>query len=402
MLDASTIERAAETYDTPLYLYDSDGLQARVGLLNRSFDAKLLYAVKANANVEILKALRPWIDGLDIASSGELDQALRVGFIPEQLSFAAPGKSVAALETAVDARVGCISVDSVAEIDTVARIARDRGTRSQVSLRINPSTKLHAFGVSMSGAPSVFGFDEECIDTAVAAIGRHRDVIECIGPHIYPGTQCLSPRALVRAFTAALDIAEAMSTRHGVKVTRINAGGGIGVPYRSADEPIDIAQLGRHMNRAFEKFRAAMGRNIEWVMELGRAVVAESGVYIARVVDRRVSRGRTFVVLEGGMNHFALPSRCEFDRVENVSRADAPLVQCTLTGPLCTPLDTFGSDVALADPRPGDLIALAAAGAYGYAFSPLLFLGHATPVEVMHDRGELRVIRARRTLDQLD
>ncbi|MDP2269480.1 MAG: alanine racemase [Archangium sp.] len=376
-LTAEAAGALAQQHGTPFYFYDLPVLHERVLRAKTALPATLLYAVKANPNAELVRSLHGLVGGLDVSSLGEVELALRCGWRAEQLSFAGPGKTPHELQQAVERGV-LISVESLRELSAVAAM----GKRARVRLRLNPSHRTQAYRVSMIGGPSPFGIDEEELALATEHLRRHAAAIDFDGVHVHPGGQCTSVGAFAAAAAATLDLVE----RLGLPVRTVNFGGGFGV--LGSGEELDIEACGRRLGTMLEKFRAATGQKFEAVLELGRWLVGPAGLYVARVVSEKRSRGKHFVMLDGGMNHHLgatghlAPEDAPRVTVMNLSRPDAPMTTRTIAGPLCTPLDTFG-EVELPEPEVGDLLAVTNSGAYGYSFSPLLFLGHPAPAEAV-------------------
>lgn len=371
-LTSEAADELAAKHGTPFYFYDLEILRERVERAKKALPATLLYGVKANPNEEVVRSLHGLVSGLDVSSLGELELGLRCGFTPEQLSFVGPGKTPRELEQAV-ARGVLISVESIRELDAVAALGR----RAKVRLRLNPLQRTQAYRVPMIGGPSPFGIDEEELASAV----QHLEKVDFDGIHVHPGGQCTSVGAFAAAAAATLDLAE----RVGIPVRTVNFGGGFGV--LGPGDELDVEAVGRKLGSMLEKFRASTGQDVEAVLELGRWLVGPAGLYVTRVVSEKRSRGQHFVILDGGMNHHLgatghlAPGDAPRMPLLNLTRPDASRVTRTIVGPLCTPLDTFG-ELELPEPRVGDLLAVTGAGAYGYSFSPLHFLGHPLPVEV--------------------
>ncbi|MDP1825881.1 MAG: alanine racemase [Archangium sp.] len=394
MITADDAQALAEQHGTPFYLYELSVLRERARRLRAAMPATLLYAVKANPNEAVLRALHGLVDGLDVASLGELELALRCGWAPQQLSFAGPGKTQHELEAAIRHGV-LLSVESIRELDALSpslpELSRSRGgegrgegkpqPRPRLRLRLNPSLRAQAYRVPMIGGPSPFGIDEEELALATDHLLRHASTIDFDGIHVHPGGQCTSVGAFSAAAAATLDLAEQVHRR--IPVRTINFGGGFGV---LGSEELDVEAAGKRLGAMLEKYRASTGQALEAVVEPGRWLVAPAGLYVARVVSEKRSRGKHFVVLDGGMNHH-LGATGHLGKLDlplvNLSRPGAPRVMRTVVGPLCTPLDTLGADVELAEPQLGDLIGVRGSGAYGYSFSPLHFLGHPLPAEVV-------------------
>lgn len=380
-LTPEAAQSLAERHGTPFYFYDLEVLRARAHRARAALPATLLYAVKANPNPELVRALHGSVAGLDVSSLGEMDLATRCGWAPGQLSFVGPGKTPLELAQAVTRGV-LVSVESVRELDAVAAL----GTRARVRLRLNPAQRPQAYRVPMIGGPSPFGIDEEELGLAVEHLRQHAALLELDGLHVHPGAQCTSVGAFASAAAATLDLAEQLHRVHGLPVLRVNFGGGFGV--LGPGQELDVEAVGQRLGAMLAKFRAATGQALEAVLELGRWLVGPAGLYVARVVSEKRSRGKHFIILDGGLNHHLgatghlAPDDAPRMPLVNLSRPQAARVTRTVVGPLCTPLDSFG-EVELPEPQVGDLIGVVGAGAYGYSFSPLLFLGHPLPAEIV-------------------
>lgn len=379
-LSAADAEALAEKHRTPFYFYDLQVLRERVERARSALPATLLYAVKANPHPRLVRDLRGRVGGLDVSSSGELELALRCGFTPSQLSFAGPGKTPEELAHAAALGV-IVSVESIRELDALATM----GKPVRVRLRLNPVQRAQAYRVPMIGGPSPFGIDEEELPLAVEHLRKHGSALEFEGVHVHPGGQCTSVGAFAAAAAATLELAERLPRDHGLPLKSVNFGGGFGV--LGPEEELDVEAAGKRLGSMLEKFRAATKQNIEAVLDLGRWIAGPAGLYVARVVSEKQSRGKHFVILDGGLNHHlgATPHLAPRDaprvRMLNLSRPGAPRVTRTIAGPLCTPLDTFG-ELQLPEPQVGDLLAVVNSGAYGFSFSPLQFLSHPLPEEV--------------------
>lgn len=384
LLDASRAEALAAAHGTPLYVYDAEVLRARARLARRALPARVLFAVKANPHPGVLRALHGGVDGLDVASGGELAAGFAAGWPGAALSFAGPGKREGELMEAV-ARGVLVAVESPRELAAVSRLARARGVRARVRVRVNLREPARAFRVEMAGGPSPFGVDEEALPGALDAL-RGDDALGFEGLHVHPGAQCTGVAGYARAAAAALDVAARVEQEQGLAVPALNLGGGLGV--LAPGDELDVVAVGRRLAVMRAKYEAAMGHALELLVEPGRWLAGPAGVYVTRVVSEKVSRGAHFVVLDGGLHqHLSATGRLAPPGaprlpVVNLSRPDAALVTRTLVGPLCTPLDSLG-EVTLPEPRVGDLVGVLGSGAYGPTFSPLRFLGHPPPAEVL-------------------
>jgi diaminopimelate decarboxylase len=389
--------------DRPFFLYDMRLVERRILRLRERLgpDFQLYYAVKANPNPEILKLLDGWVDGADVSSARELELSLEAGFDPASISFAGPGKTDAELRLAVQKRIGSISIESLNELRRVDRVAGESGETANVSLRINPVRIVKEFAIKMGGKSSQFGIDEEQAGNFFNTLSGC-PYCRFVGIHVYSGTQCLNADALAGNFKNTLELVRTAVSEFGAEPNFVNFGGGFGIPYHENQSPLDEASVCNSFRSAFSDFPKSIGRpDLTGILELGRYLIAEAGIYAARIVDVKISRGRTFCVLEGGMNHH-LPASGNFGQVirknfiiRSLSKPDsAPREEVTLVGPLCTSLDLMGDRILLAKPDIGDWIGFLNSGAYAYTASPLLFLSHEPPLEWMAGPdGRVREIR---------
>lgn len=390
----------AEEHGTPLYVYDRAVLAAALEELRAAVpDAvELFYSVKANPAPAVLEGFVERGLGLEVASAGELDRAIAAGCGVGRIVFAGPGKSGVELERAVDAGVGEIHVESAGEAERLAAIARRAGRVAPVVLRVNPAGDVEGAAIRMGGRPSPFGIDEEALDPVVDRVVAE-PALDLLGVHLYVGTQILDAGALVQHAHHAVRVARRVAERGATAIRSVDLGGGLGVPYFAHESPLDLDAYGSGLSAviadAREDPRLSAAR---WILEPGRFLVAEAGLYVVRVIDVKVSRGETFVVVDGGMHHHlaasgnlgqAIPRAFPIvvpDRLE-----EAPIEPVHVVGPLCTPLDVLGRNVSLPRLEPGDLVAVLQSGAYARSASPLGFLSRPEPPEVwVGEWGETR------------
>lgn len=373
---------------TPMFLYDRALIDARIAALRAALPpgVRLSYAMKANPMPEVVAHLGARVDAVDIASGGELAVAAAAGVDPARISFAGPGKRDGELAAAIEAGV-LLNVESAGELARAVAIGRACGRTVRAALRINPDFELKGSGMRMGGGARPFGVDAEAAPDVLRAMRTAGVAFE--GFQIFAGSQNLDADRLIDAQAATLALAARLATSAPGPVRHLNMGGGFGVPYFPADRPLDLARVGAALGRALA-VRPAVLAGAEVTIELGRYLVAEAGVYVARVVDVKSSRGTRYAVLDGGLHHqlaasgnFGTVLRRNYPLV-NASRFDAAAAgPVTVVGPLCTPLDLLGDAVALPETRVGDLVALFLAGAYGRSASPSRFLGHPEPAEAL-------------------
>lgn len=399
----------ADRFGTPFYLYDMDAALAHLGRLRAALPERvdLFYCVKANPNREVLSAFRPHVDGLDISSAGEIDIAVACGFEPARMSFAGPGKTDSDIARSIAAGTGILSLESIVSIRRKAALVPP-GQRLGITLRINPLEVPPEFAMRMGGAPSQFGIPEEEAGEAIRlALAEPRLALR--GLHVYSGTQCLSVPAIEANIARTLDLCERLSEEHDLRPEIVNLGGGFGVPYFEGQAALDPADVGAAVTRAIRGADRPRLGSARFVLELGRYLIGSFGAYVARVVEVKESRGKRFTILDGGMNH-CFPATGNFGQVVkknypvvNLSAASRDVRRSPprepepqeICGPMCTPLDSMARAVRLPPSEEGDLIAFLRAGAYAFSASPLLFLSHDTPVELVRRDGAIVVGRDR-------
>lgn len=384
------VDRLADRVgSTPFFVYDRRLITARVELLRSILpaDIHLSYAIKANPMPAVVQHLSGLVDGLDVASAQEMQVALDTTTPPNKVSFAGPGKTVAELRQAVAAGV-TIEMESETELRRIAELGSRLGLRPRVAVRVNPDFELKGSGMRMGGGPQQFGIDAERVPSVVReAIALDLDFL---GFHIFAGSQNLRADILADAQRKTVALAVQLSHTTGQTLRYLNIGGGFGIPYTVRDQPLDLAPIGANLHDLMENVvRPQLGAT-KVAIELGRYIVGEAGVYITRVVDKKESRGRTFLVVDGGLHH-QLAASGNFGQVIRrnypvaiANRLNDTLVErATVVGCLCTPLDMLGDDLPLPKAEIGDLVAVFMAGAYGLTASPTAFLSHPYPSEVL-------------------
>ena len=384
------LSRLAERVGTtPFFAYDRALLSRRVAELRQALppDLKLSYAVKANPMPAVVQHLARLVDGLDVASAGELKVALDAPVAPEHVSFAGPGKRSAELTQAVAAGV-TIELESAGEARRVVEIGQRLGITPRVAIRVNPDFDLKASGMRMGGGAQQFGVDAEQVPALLAELRSAG--IDALGFHIFAGSQNLRADLICETQRKTVELALRLIGDHAPALRYLNLGGGFGLPYFERDQPLDLPAIGAHLGTLLaEQIRPRLGAT-RVAIELGRYLVGEAGVYVTRVVDRKVSRGKTFLVVDGGLHHqlaasgnFGQVIRRNFP-VALARGVDAPPTEtANVVGCLCTPLDLLGDEAALPAAQVGDLIVVFLAGAYGLTASPTAFLGHPAPPEVL-------------------
>ena len=379
---------AARLGRTPFYVYDRSLLDARVAQLRAALPRaiKLHYAMKANPMPALVCHMARRVDGIDVASAGELLVALDAGADPREISFAGPGKTEAELHQAVAAGI-LINVESFRELPVLAAAQAVLGLPARVAVRVNPDFELKSSGMKMGGGPKQFGVDAEQVPELLAEIGRAGLAFE--GFHLFAGSQNLKPDAIIEAQQKSFALACRLAEHAPSPVRFLNLGGGFGIPYFPGEQPLDLTPIGANLADLVEQAKTALPQ-AEIVIELGRYFVGEAGLYVAKVLDRKVSRGLTYLVTDGGLHHH-LSASGNFGQVIRknypaaiANRMDASEMETvSVVGPLCTPLDLLADRMSLPAAEPGDLVAIYQSGAYGATASPQRFLGHPAVIEAL-------------------
>ncbi len=373
---------------TPFYAYDRARLSERVALLRRCLppEIQLHYAMKANPMPAVVQHMAGLVDGIDVASGGELRVALDTTMDPGHISFAGPGKGDRELRCAIAAGV-VLNLESAGEMERAAVIGNALGIAPKVAVRVNPDFELKSSGMKMGGGPKQFGVDAEQVPAMLQRMAALE--LDFHGFHIYSGSQNLKVAALQEAhektFALALRLAEAAPRAPRL----LNIGGGFGIPYFPGEERLDLESVGANLAHLLPDVSQRLPE-AAIVIELGRYLVGEAGIYVARVIERKVSRGQVFLVCDGGLHHH-LSASGNFGQVIRKNYPVAignrmhggPRETASVVGPLCTPLDLLADQMGLAQAGPGDLVVVFQSGAYGLTASPAAFLGHAPALEVL-------------------
>ena len=370
---------------TPFYAYDRAAISERMALLRETLpdEVHIHYAVKANPMPDVVRLLGGLVDGLDVASAGELRIALASGIDAHTISFAGPGKTDHELKQAIEAGI-TINVESERELERIARIG---GTRARVAVRVNPDFELKSSGMKMGGGPKPFGIDAERMPGVLAQIDHLH--LEFQGFHIFAGAQNLRADAIHETQRKSIELAARLAEYAPSPIRLLNIGGGFGIPYFPGEQRLDIAAVGTGLAQLLPEVRRGLPE-AQLVLELGRYIVGEAGIYVCRVIDRKLSRGHVFLVTDGGLHHHLAAS----GNFGQVIRKNYPVVignrvvgaereTVSVVGPLCTPLDILAENMEMAKANVGDLVVVFQSGAYGLTASPVGFLSHPAPAEVL-------------------
>lgn len=379
---------AAQVGQTPFYAYDRRLLTLRMTELRAALPAgiRVHYAIKANPMPALVGHMAGIADGLDVASAGEMRVALDAGSPPQAISFAGPGKRRTELEQAVAAGV-LLNVESFREVRELADISSRLGWPARVAVRVNPDFELKSSGMKMGGGPKQFGVDAEQVPDLLHEIGQLGLAFE--GFHLFAGSQNLKAEAIVEAQQKSFELALRLADHSPSAVKSLNLGGGFGIPYFPGETHLDLAPIGANL----AEIVSAAGQRLpeaELTLELGRYLVGEAGIYVCRVIDRKLSRGLVFIVTDGGMHHHLAASgnfgqviRKNYPVAVGNRMAEGAGEATSVVGPLCTPLDLLADRVSLPPAMPGDLVVVYQSGAYGPSASPAAFLHHPSSVEVL-------------------
>ena len=376
----------ARAGETPLFAYDLGIVQAQVARLRAALPSGVAvhYAMKANPFAPLLAAMVGLVDGIDVASHGELTTALGAG--AREISFAGPGKRDAELEAAIRAGI-TVNIESEGEFSRALAIGDKAGIVPRLAVRVNPDFDLRGSGMRMGGGARPFGVDADRVPGLVKSLIAHG--ADWRGFHIFPGSQALDPAAIIEAQAATVALAARLSDSAGATPPLVNLGGGFGVPYFAHDVPLDVEAVGAALGDTLTRRPAALA-DTRFAIELGRWLVAEAGVYLTQVVDRKESHGQIFLIVDGGLHH-QLAASGNFGTVVRrnypvgiVRRFGEPATETvSIVGCLCTPLDRLADRIALPRAEVGDLVAIFLAGAYGATASPSAFLGHGPAAETL-------------------
>ena len=390
LIGGMRISLLAARYGTPLFVYDRAVVEKKYLALRHALPGRfaISYSVKANPNPAFLRCFLEKGCGLEIASAGEFHLARNVGCPLEKIVFAGPGKTEAELKLVITQGIGAIHAESALEIDRISAISREAGQRTRVALRVNPNEAGQGGAMHMGGKSAPFGVDEEQMDPLALRIASDPH-LEFWGIHLFAGTQILDHKLLLDQYRKGLEIGRHAAALLGAPLATLDFGGGLGIPYFPGDSELDMRQLGAGQEELFESVTDSCFANTKFMVEPGRFLVGEAGVYVTRITDIKTSRGKKYVILDGGMNHHLAAS----GNLGQVIKRNFPMAilnkldiaeteTVDVVGPLCTPLDTLGRSVTWPPAEVGDLVGIFQSGAYALTASPVGFLSHPSPPEV--------------------
>lgn len=404
-IQGQSVVEIAQTYGTPLFVYDAGVIVSQLALLRKTLPDRfsISYSVKANPCAAAIKLFLAQGCGLEVASLGEFWQAIAAGCQPQDIIFAGPSKTEKELKDAIAQGVGEIHAESMTELARIGRISYALGKRANVAIRVNPTSEAQGGAMQMGGKPTPFGIDEEQLDDALCFIASE-SALNFRGIHLFTSTQVLDAEVLLAQYRKGVEIAQYVAQYLDMPLDTLDFGGGLGIPYFARDRALDLDTLRVGLNDLMAEIEDDRYlRDTQFLVEPGRFLVGECGLYIARINDIKVSRGKTFAILDGGMHHHLAASGNLGQVIKRnypiaaVSSLDSPpdsLVE--VVGPLCTPLDTIARNIRLPKLQIGDLIGVFQSGAYAKTASPMGFLSHPTPPEIWIEEGMVSLASKRR------
>ena len=390
------VEEIVEKEGSPLYIYSKKALVERIRAYREAFAAHptlVAYAMKANGNLAILSLLAKEGAGIDVVSGGELFRARKAGVPADKIVFAGVGKSREEIAYALKEKILMFNVESQDELDHISEVAVALGTQAPVALRVNPDVdpKTHPY-ISTGMKKSKFGIP---VERAVAEYQRASTLpgIKIVGIHQHIGSQLTEIAPFRDAFDRLLAFHAELS-RAGIKVTHLDLGGGLGIRYRSEEppSPADLAAL------VLPRVRDL---GVTLVLEPGRSIVGNAGILVTRVLYRKNTAVKSFVIGDAGMNDLLRPSLygAHHDLLP-VRETKGETIKGDLVGPICETGDFLATDREMPDFAAGDLIAVMSAGAYGFSMASN-YNARPRPAEILVDGSSYRVVRDRESFEDL-
>jgi diaminopimelate decarboxylase len=399
----------AAEYGTPTYVYDGDWLLENLRALREALHPELevFFSLKSNPNRGVYDVLHSAGARAEVSSLAELRTVLEAGTEPADIVFLGPGKSPREIEACVEAGIYAIVCESFSELDQIERAARERDVRQRVLLRVNPALSIAGSRLTMGGKPRQFGIDEAAVLEAGPKLAglAHADVA---GVHVYLGTRILDAEVVVKNTRYILDLADRIAEATNIRLDAVDIGGGLGVPYFENESELDVAALAKDLNPLLDEF-ASTHPGTRLIMESGRFLTAPGGTYLMRVRHTKQSMGEDFAVADGGTHHHMaavgigsfVKRNFPIELLSREAEAGEPTGPWNIAGPLCTPNDTIAKGVVLPRLEPGDLVGVRSSGAYGPSASPVYFLSHGYPAEVLVLGGRSYLVRRRDTLEDI-
>lgn len=396
----STLLKIAHQISTPLYIYNNEEIVTNYTSLKKAFtnQVDVFYSLKANPSVAIATLFRKLGAGVEVCSLTELKIALLAGYSPQHIIFVGPAKKTDEIIFALENKIYAIVCESIDELNLINKLAETRSMVANIAIRINPAFSIRNASLKMGGVPSQFGIDQQYVFNN-KKLFLEKNNINIIGIHVFSGTRILDYETFIENTKNIFALSEALSKEWSIDFQMIDIGGGIGVPYFKNEKAFDMTMLQQSINPLLRDY--VKNRKIRIILESGRYLMASAGVFISRIDYIKESQGISFLITDGGMNcHLTAAGYGSILKRNFPIRLLAESIskkKCNyhITGPLCTPADVIGRGVELPEAKVGDFIIIYTSGAYGPSASPVLFLGHGYPSEVLMDKDKILVIRER-------
>ena len=400
MIKPYIIKNLAEKYNTPYFVYDGNKIKENYLALKNKLhsNVELFYSLKANNNISIANLFHHLGSGIEVASYNELTIALNAGFSSDKIIFSGPGKTKRDLEYAIEKNIYCIIAESLSEVKEINEICKKKKTITGVGIRINPSIRTKKQSIQMGGAPRQFGIEENSIEKVISFI-KTTDLLFFRGIHVYLGTQILDEMIIYDNFLYTLNLAKKISVKYNLNLEMINLGGGLGIKYFENDRELFISPMLKELNIKIKEFNTYF-KNTKIIIESGRYLLAEFGLYVTKVLYVKESYGKTFAITDGGMHHHAastfrgriMKNNYPY-KIINMKENTQGDIKIDVTGCLCTPEDILLRNISVKSINPGDLVCILKSGAYGLSFSPTTFLSHSLPSEIITFNNKEYLIR---------
>lgn len=390
------INSIVDQMETPLFIYDAETIKSRYNYLRENLptEVDIFYAMKANSNIAVIKQLVKLGAGVEVASEGELYACKKAGVNPKNIVFGGPSKTDSDIETAINMGIYALNAESLGEIQRINKIAGTKNIVMDIELRINPEFEIAGVAVSLGGGSKKFGIDTEQVDDIITEVLTFKNV-RLQGIHIFAGTGIKDSEGFLSNLENCFRLAKEINDKH-FRVESIDVGGGIGIPYGDDDPVFQIDGLKEQITKLIDEYSFIRENSTRIITEPGRYLVGQSGVYITKVIDKKHSRGRDYLLVDGGAQHLLRPALIGVSQPTfNISKLlDDKTVKFDVGGSLCTSIDFLGKDVDLPiSSDVGDYIAVFCSGAYGYNESMPFFLSHDIAAEVLVYNGKHHIIR---------
>ena len=411
LVDEHVIKTLSAQHGTPFYYYDGDELKKHYESVIEALDPSITVylSLKANHNIALAHLFCQWGSGVEVASKGELFLAIQAGFPSDRIIFSGPGKQMAEMKYAMEHNISCIIVESIEELELIQDAARNAGKRINIGVRINPDKSFSSGMITMGGSAKQFGIDESQIPAFMQELERHPDLyLNTV--HIYNGTQVLDADQIVNSFEYTIEKAIEIQENYNVNLEVVNLGGGMGVNYFSHEKPLNFGYVASQLNSLIKEAKNNGLGEAKFILESGRYLLAESGMYVTKVLYTKYSKGEKFAIVDGGLHHHmastfrgrTLRNNFPIQVIQSNRNGLSGITEkMHIVGPLCTPEDCIARNIELNSVGVGDFIVVLKSGAYGLSYSPVFFLGHPAPMEILKFQDHFYVIRERGSEEDL-